>query len=279
MSRTNILSGPHLALALSGDVPSGDRFNLAIELLAPENKTFSEFNYTRGQGVDYVSGPDNSALQSALRFSQTDDISVYINGVKLTPSAYDRTVNNRIKFNSKLVDEYNTIKVVVFSRPKLERRLLAFKKVYDFCGTDSAWQNVTTVERYDSGPMPTQYTVFYCDDFSGIRQNATFVVAADQSIENPSKVTPDNWFALLSKDPHTSYDRDVDYIIDIKKLIADKTQILFEIDSKGRISFTVADTALSTVFPRLRVFDRCRKDTGGDVVSDEAPSRKSPLIN
>lgn len=279
MTRTNILSGPHMALAMSGGVPSNDTFTLAIEILAPENKAYSEFNYTRGQGVDYVSGPDNSAKQAALRFSETDDIAVYVNGVKRDQSTYDRTINNRIKFASVLTEDYNTVKVVVFSKPKPERKMLTFKKVYDYCGIDSAWQNVTLIEKYDGGPEANHYSVFFADDFSDIRQNATFVVAQDQQVDNPSPVSPDSWFFLLSTEPHTPFDRDVDFIVDITKAIEAKVQFVYELDNKGSLAFTVSDENVQTVFPRLRVLDRCRKDERGDEVSDSPLPRNTAIIN
>jgi hypothetical protein len=268
-----------MVLALHGGVPAEDTFALAIELVAPESKSFVEYNYVVGAGVNYVSGPDNSAKQSVLRFVESNEVVVYINGVRLGANGYDRSINNRISLKAALTEDYNTVKVVVFTTPAAQRKLLTFTKVAANPGNDSAWHNAAVVDRYTGASEPYPHTMFYCSDFTSIRQNTTFTIARDQYRDNPHPVKPDAWHVLLSNEPHTHFDRDVNHSANMAVLIEQQARVLYEIDPKGQMALTVDREFVTPVFPPMRVSVRTGPDTRGDVVASNADARRSSLIN
>lgn len=278
--KTSLLSGStHLAIALYGNVPADNTFTLMIESVNPKNNTFSEYVYVRGPNTKQITGPDNSSKQQALRFDVDDEIVVYNNGVKLDSNTYDTSVSNRILFNPVLTEEHNSIRVVVFKNVTAERKQLTFEKAYSSCGVESAWENVPTVGKFVDDYEPYEYDVFICRDISNIRLNSQFTIARDQETDNPTGASPSDWMVLLSNDPHKSYDRDLNYVVDIATLITEQSPILYELDAVGNPALSVPESILSDVFPPLSVVDTCMDDVGKNVVAHAKGMRRAKYIN
>lgn len=276
----SILSGStHLAIAINGGIPADESFTLALEVISAENNKFSEFVYVRGPNTNYITGADNSAKQQALRFTPNDEVVVYNNGVKIDVSLYDTSVANRILFTPALTEESNAIRVVVFKKTPAERKYLTFTKVADFCGTDSAWQNVTTVGRFSDNSDYDEHTVFVCSDITNLRLNSQFTISRDQVTDNPLPITPDKWMLLLSNEPNKSFDRDINFVVEVNNILDNQTPILYELDAVGTPALTVSSDLLSDVFPPLHVIDTCMANAGGDVVAQSHSIRKATYIN
>lgn len=278
--KTSLLSGDtHLAIALNGNVPSDNTFTLMIESVNPTNNTFSEYVYLRGANTKQITGADDSSKQQALRFAADDEVVVYNNGVVLDSSVYDTSVANRILFNPVLPDEHNSIRVVVFKDVTAERKTLTFEKTYTSCSIKTAWSNVPSVGKFVNEYDPEEYTVFICRDISNIRLNSQFTISRDQETDNLSGASPSDWMILLSNSPHKSYDRELNYVVDITTLIDEQTSILYELDAVGNPALSITNSAMQDVFPPLTITDTCMVDGGKDDISHTNVKRKAKYIN
>lgn len=76
----------------------------------------TNYNYLKTGAVFSISGPDDSPNPSSLRFSSSNKIKIFINGIELSPTAYTISIPNQsVTFTPSIFESNNIIDVVVYN--------------------------------------------------------------------------------------------------------------------------------------------------------------------
>lgn len=250
-----------LSIAVDDSV-TDDLLVVKFEIKKLTNSSYVEYFYTRPSNTVLISGQDDSSKRLALRFlngDNADRIVVYLNGVEVNASGYDRSVSGRIVFKQALVDEANQIRVVVFKQDvteikelKFYRNNLATVKANDL----SAWSNI---EKITAGPERKTYSVFTCTDVSTLQINSRLVL---NSVLGAS-------YLLIADAPYSSYDRNLNVAVSIKTLVDNAPVIIdYKKDVKNSAKFYISEEFVSSMFPPIAIKTRSIADVDSNKIND-----------
>lgn len=238
-----------LSLFLQSD-PSVAPTSVSISLLIKETRLTrsQEYNYLYSATVlSKIAGVDNSPTPRALRFSSSDKIKLYINGVLLDPSQYSTNVANTITLGTPRTDDVISVKVLVYQETEGTSKTLTFTKDAANC----AWGNVSSVKA-----MNATFTRYTCSDLSTLVVNESFTIS---SIISGSLQTP-SYFAL-SYSPHTAFDRVKDALVDINQLITDNVVFLYAVNTRKQADIVINMSHIKTnIFPPIQITGRLSDD-------------------
>jgi len=240
-------------------------FNMSVEIKRITNSSFVEYFYNRTANTTTVSGQDDSSKRLSLRFvngSTPDALVVYVNGVEIDKSQYDRTVPGRLVFNPALSSETNLIRIMVYQQVAATYKTLTFKKSNTVFPTASAWDNVSKVEQ----PRGTSYNIFTCADLSLIPINTQMVI---KSVSYAGETTYDGMGYLLRADaPFSNYDRDQLNTVLLKTMIDGQEVIEFKNDDKNVPKYFVNSVVPVSLFPPLSITTRLSADVVSSLKND-----------
>lgn len=95
--------------------PQTSTVRLTLFELIPELLDLRRYTYKISGIVQIVRGADDTQEGHNLRFTTEDSIRVFVNGILLPETAYDRSVVNQITFTPAVVDTNNIVEVIVYS--------------------------------------------------------------------------------------------------------------------------------------------------------------------
>lgn len=219
------------------------------------NKQYTEYVFGRPSGTALVSGQDDSSKRVALRFSNTDQVSVFVNGVELPPHSYDRSVLNRLVFTPALLDDSNSINVLV-TKANEPVFITGFAHRHGMPNAPAgAWDNIVTVTI-----RGIAHTLFSIAVRPGI--NTGIIVAA---IGN---WVQDVGLLLLANEPYSHFDRALSTVVSIPELIASREIIDYKNNVKGIAQFTCTFDSVSGVIPGISINAGLSPDANTNKVHD-----------
>lgn len=166
---------------------------------------YIEFDYTLASGSKTIIGKDSTG--KTLRFSQTDLLNVYVQGVlrpQLDPILgytlnYQNGVGYSIDFNTTQAFA-TSVKVVVFQGVTLtETAQLEFIKNSELA-VDGAWSNIETVSLHGE-----TWTVYTCIDTSALPVNSQLNLY--EVVPDPVKSHLEDFYFLMAYSPYSVIDR------------------------------------------------------------------------
>lgn len=232
-------------------------FNMSVEIKKITNSAFVEYFYNRAANTTTVSGQDDSSKRLSLRFvngTTPDVLVVYVNGVEVDTSTYDRTVPGRLVFNPALSAEANLIRIMVYQQVASTFKTLTFKKSNAVLTTASAWDNVAKIEQ----PRGTSYNIFTCADLSPISINTQMTIKSVSYAGETSYVGMG--FLLRADAPFSNYDRDQLNTVLLKTMIDGQEIIEFKNDDKNVPKYFVNSVVPISVFPPIAITSRLSVD-------------------
>lgn len=188
-------------------------FEISAELL-----TASKYVYEVPGPVSIVGGKDASPEAKSLRFTNSNNITVYVNGIELISSQFDRSVNDQITFTPTIYDSNNVVEVFVFQdfSTAVNHSVhvpLSFNSLISTVTHDAALRQLDCWGNYFASKIDgvERYTLF-CTDLSKLNPNKSYGVkqfeVTDQGnitrIINSSDV-----FILLGKEPFSFKDKEL----------------------------------------------------------------------
>ena len=243
-----------LAIAVeSSSVLNIHEIDMVLEIRQLINASYNEYFYSKPSNTSLISGQDDSSKRLTLRFvngANPDAIVVYVNGVEVDPSTYDRSVPGRIVFNSVLTSQTNQVRVLVYQETQPNYVTLKFIRndaTSLLNSSGSAWDNVTSVMM----PDMVSYSVFTCTDVSALLINSQMEVIS---------VTGNTAYWLLADAPYSEYDRDTFNSVSINSLVANKTVIEFKNDSLNSPKFFIDSLVVQSLFPPIRITSKLADD-------------------
>ena len=212
-------SGNEFVIELDPDsvlLPSSLTVQLKLFKISPNLLQFKRYTYLSSGIVQLIQGADDSPEANNLRFGSSNKLRVFINGVELTASQYDRTVDDQITFTPAIVDTNNVVDIIVYNDLSatgdselinLEFKVLsqAVTKDYAFlsacCWGDSEAVNSTKGVKY----------LLHCIDLSLLTQDTSYGVSVLE-ISNGSEtriIKPSEALFLLGKSPFSVQDKEL----------------------------------------------------------------------
>lgn len=221
------------------------------------SSSFVEFFYNRPSNTTQLYGQDDSSKRLTLRFSALDEVKVYINGIELAPTLFDRSVLGRITLAQPLVDDASTINVVVFRQAAQILKTLVFTTNNTTHDNTTAWGNVISFETKENG---NEYKIFTCRDLSLLEIGTTLKIDSLMSGATPIGLT--NAFLLLSVKPYSSYDRDLDNVISLGAVLSNSIKFEYYSDEAGVPTVFTKKTndSLKSIFPPIAIIAKSKDD-------------------
>jgi len=97
-------------------LPQNVKILLNIFPISPSVLQSTLYTYLKTGEVNVISGADNSPDANTLRFDATNNISVYSNGIELSPSAYIVSIPDQsITFTPTIYEQNNVIEIIVYN--------------------------------------------------------------------------------------------------------------------------------------------------------------------
>lgn len=251
-----------LAALLASD-PGNSTLTLTLQKRTNAPKAFRQYVYRSEVSFTSVSGVEAGLSKKVLRYSPTDTVEVYLNGVKLERGTlsenyeiYDGTPTsavppNTIRFNEEIaLPGVTQVDVIVAPVVAQETSTLVFKRVVQDesrYGT-GAWENIGSVDSLST----SRYYLFYLDleDATDLQLN-TILIATGSATIGISQVQLNNIFLLLARKPYTHLDRYTTIVVPLSTLSFERDYFKYvAVDSDNRL--LVTSTSLEAIYPPLR---------------------------
>lgn len=254
-----VMSGSEaLSIAIDTmDYQLDDSLTLILSQEKLGSASFVEFFYSRPSNTTQLYGQDDSSKRLTLRFTSLDEVKVYINGIELAPTLFDRSVSGRILLTHPLVDDTSTINVVVFRQAAKILKTLTFTTNNTTHDNTTAWGNVVSFETKENG---NQYKIFTCRDLSLLEIGTTLKI--DSLMSNGASISLVNSYLLLSAKPYSSYDRDLDNVISLGALLSNNIKFEYYSDDLGVPTIFTKKTndSLKSIFPPIAITIKSKDD-------------------
>lgn len=231
-------------------------FEISAELL-----TSSKYTYVISGPASIVSGQDNSPESKNLRFTEANKIVVYANGIELSNTAYDRSIDNQITFTPTIYDSNNVIEVFVYKDISVaignsKQVVLEFNSLVPTVIDSAALRELDCWGNYSSVKINSieRFTLF-CTDLSQLNINKSYglayfeVTSIDSTIH---KVKSSEVFILLGKEPFAFRDKELyaylsgTSLVDLQSILTYKQSA-----ASGELLLSVDETSITQVFNPL----------------------------
>lgn len=227
-----------LALRDDGVIPQPQDITLRLNLLSNSARPFIEYTYSSAALTKIVTGLDVNSKN--LRFSNTDEVIVYLNGVRqydVGPSAsytLDYT-SFAVKFNAPFFDA-STVKVVVYSA----LTYTSYDLVAHHNSTTGAWGGVKKLWIDDM-----RYSVYHAnvDDLP-----VNFYFTVHSVLINNVATDLANVLALLALKPSTNLDRIYGKVLPLSVDVKLNKQMTGDV-----IDVSVKEDRLIDVYPAIKI--------------------------
>jgi hypothetical protein len=228
-------------------------FEISAELL-----TTTKYTYVVTGPVQVISGQDDSPESRSLRFTATNQISVYVNGVLIDPSGYDRSVNDQLTFTPAIYDSNNVVEVFVYKDltsaiTNANQVSLEFKALVPTITADLALRTLDAWGNYGGVSINgVERLTLFCTDLTLLDPNKSYGVAYFEAESNTSevrKIKTSEVFFLLAKEPFAFRDKELYAYLSGTSLVDDSAVLAYkESQASGQLFLTVDETAITQVF-------------------------------
>ena len=231
-------------------------FEISNELL-----TSNKYTYVVSGPVSIVSGQDNSPESKNLRFDSLNNIVVFANGIELSDSSYDRSIDNQITFTPTIYDSNNVIEVFVYKDLSVaignsKQVVLEFNSLVPTVVDSAALRELDCWGNYSSVKINSieRFTLF-CTDLSQLNINKSYglayfeVTSVDSTIH---KVKSSEIFILLGKEPFAFRDKEMyaylsgTSLVDLQSILTYKQS-----EASGELLLSIDETSITQVFNPL----------------------------
>jgi hypothetical protein len=254
----------------------------------PLNSTeFKEYYFLKDSNTTQISGQDDSLFKSVLRFNETDNIVVTINGISLprynqylSQSQYfipiiSNSGERAIKFVPTLTDSSNAIKIYVYQKIETFKdpskvRTLIFKGMSDNDQNRStnSWGDVTHIDinnpSSDTGKIDR--FLFTCTEFEvtetsePLTINNRYLIKSIKAIKYTGQVVilnPKDIHLLLGQSPYSYSDKTLDLTLNMNDAINSPNGIILQYiqDEHGNDNLYVEKSSLCNLVEAINILE------------------------
>ena len=226
---------------LAALLPANVTISAVLFELTPPALEYKRHTYVRTERCVYVQGKDDSAAQNQLAFDVSSNVRVFVNGLLLSPDAYDKTVQGTITFTPELNELSLLIEVFVyksltqfFTEDAAIRLDFSIMPQYDPLRIEGAWGDAQRA---------SQYTPLYCVDTTALdRSRAYGLVRFEARDETDTLVAIDaQGYFLLASPPYAFQDKRLTAVVPVTALTAEGFSLSFAINGETGETNAVID--------------------------------------
>lgn len=230
-------------------------------------KSYKAYVYRMDTLFSTASGVESGLEKKTLRYTPTDIVEVFVNGVKQEPGAigagtyqiYDGVApvpSNTIVFDPAIsLPGITQVDVIVSAAATTTQSSLTFKRnVEDESRlTTGSWENVDHVERFD-GINWQKWYLFTLDlaDGTQLKLNTIMTAATTGTINGTIVVPAAKMMFLLAHKPYSTLDRYTNIVVPLRTLTFERDYLKY-ITTAGVPVLYVTETAKEAVYPTLHV--------------------------
>lgn len=227
--------------------------------ISPEVLSYRHYTYTSKGSISVVEGADNSASQISLQFTSVNNIKVFVNGIELSSTQYDRSTLNKILFTPKLIDSNLVVDVFVYNDIRsyannTNTKTISFKSL-----PPNNLTNLSTRNNCSWGDVATvsidgvKKVLLFCDDLSVLDVTKSYAIskitvhASNNSIDTPiaSSLT-----LLIGEQPNAFNDKKTNvYISGVSFLSSFILSFKLDFSTGGYIPTVTNDIISNTTNP------------------------------
>jgi len=269
-----------LTIAVAGTSGLPDTFNVHFISQLSTSSAFVEYLYYKTSSFNSVLGPDTSSSAKVLRFTSSDTVKVFANGVELTEVEdyvllYSGVNGYSIQFTQTYIVS-TLVKVLVFQPlPVSTSTPIVFTKnsLLTYSNNNTTWSNVKTVSING-----VAHTVYTCLNTDLLPTNVLLNIYDSSQVDG---LNLDDMHFLLSYAPYVSpVDRYEVATVPLNNLADVATNLRkFFNANETRIEVT-GDSIVSTLTPliALNISDITLEQVTALITSDQKPFPKSLKI-
>lgn len=256
-----------LAARLSSDPGPTAKLKLTLNQRSDAPKNYKSYIYRSDVSFSTVSGVESGLEKKTLRYSPTDTIEVFLNGVKQEPGpagvgtyqTFDGVAPvppNTIVFNPPITmpgtSQVDVIISATATTTSVELTLNRHISDESRRATGS-WENVDYVSKFDGINWPKWY-LFTLDlaEATTLQLNTIMTVAPIAIIDGVTNVSTDNMMLLLARKPYSTLDRYTNLVVPLTTLTFERDYLKY-FAVNGQPALFVTDTAKTSVYPPLQV--------------------------
>lgn len=277
------------ATTLAADVPtSAVKIRIQLFELTPSILNYRQYTYNRGTGIQAVRGSDDTPDHRVLRFVTTDRVEVFVNGIQLTETQFDRTVDDVVTFTPLLTDSSNVIQAFVFQDiDVLISNATLIPINFSVLNPDvladieqrsvNAWGDVLSV-----APIVSTRMLMFSENLGDLTPGKQYGVArvdlVGPLIPAGTEAKASDLRIVLATDPFAFEDKNLYSTISLFTLIDEDAALQFTQDiSSGKLSLTVAESLVTTTFERFEIIEYVDSELLTNANQDETSNVATPI--
>jgi hypothetical protein len=234
-------------------LPSTITANLVLFKISPNLLQFKPYSYQVSGSVQVIRGIDDSLNANSLRFNSTNNVRVFINGVELDSSQYDRSVDDQITFTPAIYETNNVIDILVYndlssSISTSEIVKLKFDVLNSSDQTDLSFLTANSWGDSCSVKYKDERFLLHCCDISKLTPDFSYGISYLEISNGTTtkNVLPSEFGLLLGSSPYTSHDKELYSFLRGSNLLNGITVLYYGQDeSTGLTEIRVVESVLT----------------------------------
>ncbi len=256
-----------LAVRAPSSPPPGSLLRLKLNQRSDTPKNFRQYIFRIEGSFSSVSGVESGLEKKTLRYSPTDLVEVFLNGIKLEigllPENYQIYTGlptsvappNSVLLNQAVVSSGISQVDVIVSQPTttVQTELVFKRNISDESRISSgSWENIDRINKYVNGVL-TPFYLFTLDlANAGLTLNSVFTADTQATIDSMGIVQANNIEMLLARKPYSTLDRYTNLSVNLSTLTFEKDYLKYVLVDKVPVLY-ITDSAIATMYPIMSV--------------------------
>jgi hypothetical protein len=256
-----------LALQLPVEPAVGSTFKIKVNERSDTPKSYRQYVYRIEGSFSSISGVEAGLEKKTLRYSLTDTVDVFLNGVKLMSGLgaadfqlYNGTGSNGVPSNTVNMNTpvalsgVTQVDVIVSPAVLTSQVELTFTRASHIESRvgSGAWENVSYVSAFD-GTVWQKYYLFYIDlAGAGLKLNTILTVEPSGVLNGTTPVSSSVIKLLLAHAPYSQVDRHANISVPLSALNFDTQYLKYFIDNKTTVLY-VTQNSIAPTYPPMVV--------------------------
>lgn len=267
--------------------PVDSKVTMQLFEITPELLAFKKYTYVINGNVQLVRGGDDSPEGRNLRFNVNNKLRVFVNGVELIPTQYDRTIDDQITLTPLINGVNNVIEILVYNDidTVIDAATLipvTFEALLPTNPTDLAFRELNCWGNFGGVTIDAipRYTLF----FTGITLDPekTYGVArieATSEADETRTIRASEFNLMLGHEPFANQDKELNAYLTGSELIDNDATISYlRSPATGALVLSVDETNLKQLFIPLVPFLRIAAAESGNLQGGTETAQESEAI-
>jgi hypothetical protein len=228
--------------------------------VSPDLIQYKKYTFSFTGNVHVIQGSDNSLESKNLRFTKENDVRVFVNGVELSDTAFDRSVDNVVTLTPAIYETNNVVEVLVYSDlskivDSSEKTEIQFKFLSSLISEElevlktNAWGVAKTVKVRDY-----ERRMMFCKDLSSFTKDYRYIVKGFHVVISGSviEVDPSELCIMFGFAPYKFVDAEFYSYLWCKSIIGNMLEYSQDVDT-GITELKVGESLITHIVREITV--------------------------